>query len=135
VRGRPVPSWLRAEWKRIPEAPQQETIEARALFLMQAYRDREVWLKKKPNLLQALAFDLMSAAYENPTRRRWPDEIGWLMSLALGLPAEHEAGNWVDQLETRGSRDYEALYVARHINWSYTSSRCRSGTSRTVFQK
>src|SRR5215813_10629007 len=70
-RGTPVPAWLREHWKRIRPAPQADTIEDRALLLMRMHRDKQRWLKSRPKLLQALAWDLMVASLSEG--RTWPE--------------------------------------------------------------
>jgi hypothetical protein len=73
-RGTPVPTWLQEHWKRIPGAPQADTIEGRALLLIRMYRDKKArWLKSRPKLLQALVWDLMEAlAFPTAEPRRNP---------------------------------------------------------------
>jgi hypothetical protein len=86
---------------------------------MQIHKDKDKWLEKRPKLLQALAWDLMCATF--PEARRWPpDAIRWLMVLALGLPPEHEAGDWApNELDRRGGSDRETLLLARLVEWLY----------------
>ena len=91
-RGTPVPAWLQAHWKRIPGAPQADTIEGRALLLRGMHRGKKArWLKSRPKLLQALAWDLMEASLSEGMP---PEPVKWLMQLALGLPEQLTAGDW-----------------------------------------
>jgi hypothetical protein len=121
-RGTPVPAWLQGHWKKIPGAPRADTIEGRALLLMRMHRDEARWLKSRPKLLQALAWDLMEASLSEC--RTPPEPVKWLVQLALGLPKQLTAGDWTpSELDNRGFRkggtDREALSVARLVEWLY----------------
>ena len=121
-RGTPVPAWLQAHWKRIPGAPQADTIEGRALLLRGMHRGKKArWLKSRPKLLQALAWDLMVASLSEGMP---PEPVKWLMQLALGLPEQFTAGDWTpSELDNRGFRkggtDRAALYAARLVERLY----------------
>jgi hypothetical protein len=121
-RGTPVPAWLKEHWKRIRQAPQADTIEDRALLLMRMHHNKQRWLKSRPKLLQALAWDLMVASLSEG--RTWSEPLEWLMQLALGLPEQLTAGDWTpNELDNRGLRqsgtDRAALYAARLVEWVY----------------
>jgi hypothetical protein len=98
------------------------TIEGRALRLMALHRKGAKWLKKRPKLLQALAWDLMEASlFEG---RPPPEPVKWLMQLALGLPERLTALDWTpSDSDNRGFRkggtDRRALCVVRLIEWLY----------------
>lgn len=104
-RGPLLPAWLKYNWEQIPGAPPApKTIEECVLNLV--FR-KEKWLTAKPHLLQALALDVMLAAWEtmHPQLRRIPNHIQWLMVVALRLPAYHMARNWsLRSLDRRGKR-------------------------------
>ena len=125
-----MPAWLRQHWrKRIPDAPQADTIEDRAILLVRMHRDKKApWLKSRPKLLQALVWDLMEACFSEG--RTPPEPVKWLIQLALGLPEQITAGAWTpNELDNRGFRksgtDRRALSVARLVEWLHEKEYCK----------
>jgi hypothetical protein len=103
-----MPDWLRSNLRTIPGAPHNpESIEVCALLLLAAHRDDDKWFKAKPRLAEAIALDLIVAAWEtiHPHKRRLPIQIEILMVQVLGLPRFHEPQNWsLSSLDRRGKR-------------------------------
>jgi hypothetical protein len=109
------PRWLHHNWKYIaPEELQSGSIEQRAERLVAMHRDDQ--LPQTPKLLQALALDLLMASLPDDP----PEALERLAILALGLPRDHELGEWShEELDRRGNPDFEARAAAHEIEREY----------------
>jgi hypothetical protein len=135
-----IPLWLSSSWKvEAPEFPEgADTVEElaeRVIANIDAITGDKMSVKERkekitPHLLQALALDLMFASFPEgtePAPVSLPDGtvlapgVERLMVLALGLPADHEAGDWERKFLQRrgGGADREAFDHAWLIDHSY----------------